>query len=248
MANVVAGNKYNITLFQKGYPTQGRDSYSLVASNNVPYLHSFSAFNANGSASDIGLGIAHATTTWKLLQYPNGTPVDVTASIQAGSTVNIFDTTTNHGFLIESSKQFGYCVFNLTQAQSGSPVYTYEYFNGSAWVTLNLSQTPGYTSTGLAYIVFNPPADWALGDNSLTANSLWSIRVKASTAGGQAVQANSLRVARWITYRAGIPTQSQLQAVFDAHPYRLESGEAIVPFFASANNLNSIEAAYQQAP
>ena len=242
------GNRSSIKLAQVGYPTQGQAALTLVPSNDRILLHSYSAFNAGGAACDVGLGIAFGAYAWKLYQYPNGTGIDVTAAIQAGTATNIFDTTTNHGFMVECSHPFGYLAFNLTQAQSGSPVYVYEYWNGTAWTTLNLNNTPVYTGTGYAYVIFNPPVDWVQGDNGLGVNTGYAMRARASTAGGQAVTATSLRVARWIAYNNATPVESRFEAIFDTHAYILDSGEAIAPYFSTANNENAVEISFQVAP
>ncbi len=247
--NTAVGNRYPIQLTQKAYPTIGQTSFTLVASTNQIYLHSFCAFNANTSSCDLGLGVAHTNPTWKLYtgNVNTGTAAtDSTSSIQAGTSTSLVDTTANHGFMIESTKQFGYVAINLTQAETGSPVYSYQYWNGASWATLNMNQTPVYTSTGYIYLTFNPPTDWAVGDGGLGANTGYSIRVRATTHTTQAILATSVRVARWFCYRQAVPASSQLQVIFDNHPNLLEVSEALVPYFQTANNLNSIEAAFQQ--
>lgn len=249
MANAQVG-RYAIQLLQKAYPTQGQHSFTCVAGNQQIFLHSFHAFNANNAVCDVGLGIVNVGTTWKLYTgaVNGGTPVDVTTAIQAGTTESIFDTTNNHGFMVECSKPFGYLMFHVTQAQTGLPVYVYEYYNGSSWVTLNTSQAPVYTGTGYIYLTFNPPVDWARGDGGMGVNTGYSIRVRASTAPSQAVQIDSLRVARWLCYNASLPATSRIQVLFEQHPDLLDVGEALVPYFQTANNSNAIEAAFQQAP
>lgn len=248
MANVAVGNRYGIQIFQAGYPSIGQSSFTLVSSTNQINLHSISAFNSGGSACDVGLSIVNATSTWKLYigNVNNGTPTNKTSTIQAGSTVNIFDTTTNNGFMVECSKVFGYLTFNLSQAQSGSPVYSYQYWNGTSWATLNTNQVPASYGTGYNYVTFNHPVDWVKGDNGLGSNDGYAIRVRSTTAGGQAVQASSLRVGRWIAYRNSVATLNGLQAIFDQHPLLLDNSEALAPYFSTATSTNSIEAAYQQ--
>ena len=197
---------------------------------------------------DVGLGCAFNNNPWKLYigNVNGGTPTDVTAAIQGGTSQNIFDTTNNDGFMVECQKQFGYLTFNITQAQSGSPVYSYQYWNGASWATLNTNQAPVYTSTGYVHIAFNPPVDWAKGDNGMGVNTGFSVRVRSTTASGQAVTVSSARVARWFCYNQNLPATSRVQVIFDQHPDLLDVGEALVPYFQTANNLNAIEAAYQQ--
>lgn len=248
--NTVVGTRHNIQLLQKAYPSQGGTTFTLVPSTMQIYLHSFSAFNANTSACDVGLGVAHAVATWKLYigNVNNGTPTNSTTAIQAGTATNIFDTTTNNGFMIESTKPFGYVSFTISQAQSGSPVYSYQYWNGASWATLNTNQLPDYTSVTMQHLTFNPPVDWAVGDGSLGVNTGYTIRVRSTTASGQAVKATALRVARWFCYNNSLPASSRVQVSFDNHPDLLESSEAIVPYFQTAANANAIEAAFQPMP
>lgn len=250
MANTAVGNRRHIQLAQGAFPTKGNATVQLVPQNDQVNLHSYSLFNANATAIDVGLGIAFAPvpSSWRLYQYPAGTGVDVTTTIQAGSAVNIFDTTTNHGFIVEAKAPFGFIALNLSQAQSGSPVYVYEYWNGSAWVTLTLSNTPSYTSTGYTYITFQPPVDWAVGDGGLGINTGYSVRARASTAGGQAVIANVMRVARWIAYNAVTAADARFQATFENCPYLLDGGEQLAPYFGTANSLNTYEASFQVNP
>jgi hypothetical protein len=249
LANTAVGTRYAIQLLQRAYPTQGQHSFTLVPSNMQIYLHSFSAYNATAGAMDVGLGCAFnpVPSVWRMYvgNVNGGTPTDVTSTIQAGTSINIFDTTANDGFMVECQKTFGYLTFNIAQAQSGSPVYSYQYWNG-AWTTLNLSQTPVYTGTGYVHATFNPPVDWVKGDNGMGVNTGYAIRVRSTTAGGQAVQVTSMRVARWFCYNQSLPATSRVQVIFDQHPDLLDNGEALVPYFQTANNLNAIEAAYQQ--
>lgn len=245
--NVAAGNTLNLSLIQRGVATKGGSSFSLVAAaNQQTLLHSYSVFNGTGSAMDLGLGINYTPTVsnFQFLQV-GASNTDVTAQALAGSSLTLFDTTTNHGFIVENTKHFGLVILNVTQAVSGSPVFTFQYWNGSSWVTLNLNQTPAF-GVGLNYIGFNPPSDWVKGDGVTTTK--YAIRVLASTASGQSVLGTFVSVARWIAYRNQVPSYNQLQVIYDWKPYLLESGETLQPFFGTANAANSIEAAYQVAP
>lgn len=244
----VLGNGQHIQTLQLGYVTSGRDKLSLVPGNNQAYVHSFLGYNGNSSATDIGLGVSLANAASAFRVYAGAVstvPAEVTTSVQAGTATTIVDTTTGHGFMIEAKRRFGYVTFTLSQAQTGSPVYVYEYWNGSAWSTLTTAQVASYGSTGLTYLTFNPPSDWAIGDGGTGYNGGYAIRVRATTAPTQAVQVTALRVAYWYSYRLQVPTQGQLQVIFDSHPAVLEAGEALVPYFSTASNANSVEVAFQ---
>jgi hypothetical protein len=244
------GNRRHIQLAQAGFPTIGANSFALVPSNDQINLHSYSAFNAGTASCDVGLGVAFANipSAWNMYTYNGTAAVKVTATIQAASAINLFTTTTNSGFLLGCKAPFGYVMLTIAQAQSGSPVYSYQYWNGTAWTTLNMTATPAYTGTGVIYLVFNPPVDWAVGDGGLGDNDKYTIRVRSTTAGGQSVTANQERVSRWIAYNANTLGQSRFQATFENCPYLLEGGEQLSPYFATANNLNTFEASFQINP
>lgn len=242
------GNHRHLQIANGAFATVGDKTISLVATNAQINLHSYSLFNAGTLACDTGLGISFSPTAWKFYTYNGTAATDVTTAIQAGTTTNLFTTTTNSGFLIENKAPFGFVFLTLSQAQSGSPVYVYQYWNGTAWTTLNMTNTPSYGSTGSTYLVFNPPIDWAAGDGGLGINTGYSILVKSSTAGGQSVQATASRVNRWVAYNGATGSKNRFQVTFDNQPYLMEGGEFLAPYFGTAANLNTFEASFQVNP
>jgi len=247
--NTAVGNHRNLSIVQQGYYSQGQYTIPLVSSANLNesiLLHSYSAYNANSSACDVGLGIGFNTAKWGLYQLTGGG----TIATKASAPYTLFDTVANDGFLIGSTFKFGYVVLNLSQAQAGSPVYTYQYWNGTSWATLVPMQTPVYTSTGYVYLTFNPPADWVVGSNGLISSSLsyYAIKVASTTAGSQAVLATSVQPARWLYYQQNLPGGSRLLADFNVRPWRMEGSEVLLPYFSIASQQNTVEASYQVAP
>lgn len=248
MPGVHAGNRRHIQLAQAGCPTIGASSFSLVPQNAQINLHSYSAFNASATSCDVGLGVAFSPASWDFYTYNGTAALLVTPTVQAGSAVNLFTTTTNSGFMVECKAPFGFLMMTLSQAQSGSPAYTYQYWNGTAWTTLNVTTAATYTSIGVIYLTFNPPVDWVKGDGGLGLNTGYAILVKSSTAGGQSVTATQARVSRWIAYNVSLGGTSRFQVTFDIAPYLLDSGEQLSPYFSTANNLNTFEASWQINP
>jgi hypothetical protein len=122
--------------------------------------------------------------------------VDATAAIQAGTATTLFTTTNNDGFIVYGVNKFNKFTLNISQAQTGAPVYTYEYWNGSAWVTLPLTTTPAYTPIGSTSAEFSAPTAWVVGDGTEGGgnNAYYAVRVLATTAPATAVQATSLVV------------------------------------------------------
>lgn len=134
---------------------------------------------------------------FELWQRIAATPnVDETAAIQAGTASTIFTTTNNDGYIVYGINQFNKFTFTISQIQTGVPVYTYEYWNGSAWTTLPLTTTPVYTALAATSAEFAIPSNWAVGDGTEGGgnNAYYAIRVLATTAPSTAVKATHLTV------------------------------------------------------
>lgn len=239
------GNRQQLQIVSSGYSSNGYESVVTAPTNQQLLVHSFSAANGSSGARDLGLGIKFANGNWDLWRLA-ATDVEETDNIQNGTDVNLFSTTNNDGFMIQAKEKFSLAMFNVSQAETGAPVYTYEYYNGSTWSTLTLRNIIDYTTTGKKVIAFSPPIDWVVGDGSEGgASDLYSVRVLATTAPSQAVQADSMFVAKFIVYREDVPAKGQLQVVFDTRPLLLEQGETLVPYFESTSAGNVVEASYQ---
>lgn len=153
-------------------------------------------------------GISFNTNRWELWRRVAATPnVDATATVQAGTAVSIFTTTNNDGFLAYGIQQFNKLTFTVSQAATGSPVYTYEYWNGSAWTALTGVTAPDLTTTGSNDLTFNIPSNWAVGDGTEGGgnNAYYAIRVLATTAPTTAVQVTSWSTIN-TTYNSAPPT------------------------------------------
>ena len=235
--------------FECGYPTIARDAaLSSPSTNKQLYIQSASVYNSTGSSIDCGVGVRYQVASWKLYQL-NAASTDLTSTIQAGSSSTILPTTNNYGFLVQCKDVFGLISLTISQAELGSPTYSYQYWNGSAWATLTLRNSFVYTSTGSIAIAFAPPVDWAKGCGSLVAdfNSLnagYCIRVRGTTAPSTAVIVNAMAVSRLWAYRS-LATKGSLLVDLTASPALLEVGESVQPFFATAAANNSVEVSYQ---
>ena len=241
-------NRQAIQLFEVAYPTVARDAaLSSPSSNKQLVLRSLSAYNSTGSAIDIGLGVRHSTSAWKLYQV-NASYTDLTSSVQAGSAVSILPTTNNYGFIVQAKDIFGCLSLTISQAETGSPTYSYQYWNGSTWATLNLRNTPVYTATGSIAIAFAPPIDWAQGNGSVVSDLAWGagycIRVRGTTAPSTAVQITAFAVSHFVAFR-NVGSKAALSLSFSERPLLLEIGEAVQAYFATAANANSVEGSYQ---
>jgi hypothetical protein len=154
------------------------------------------------------IGQAFNTNRWELWSRIAATPnVSRTSAIQAGTATTIFTTTNNDGFLSYAIQPFNKLTFNVSQAETGAPVYTYEYWNGSAWTALSGVSAPNLTTTGSKDLTWTIPSNWAVGDGTEVggSTSYYTIRVLATTAPATAVQINSLSVIN-TTYDVAPPT------------------------------------------
>lgn len=242
------GNRQNVLVHEVAYPSQGKDAALACPSGKQLVVHSMAAYNGYTATNNIGVGHFLATASWNFFRITAGAAV-LDNSAQTGSAVNIFDTTANDGFYLQAKARFNVIYFNVSQSQSGSPVYEYTYWNGSAFVALPLIATPAYTSTGAVYVPFMPPVDWVVGSGGAISTTIqgslgYVIRVRSTTAGGQSVIANSASVIKFFAYRGAISANQQLQVKFE-RPKILESGESMTVYYGTANASNLVNVCYQ---
>lgn len=240
-------NRQNLLTHHVGYSVKCTGSVLSPPSNQQLLIHTLHAYNGSGSTVDIGIA-KQLDTSWKLWAI-DATTTDVTASVLALSSTSVIGTTNNYGFVAQAKKRFGLMTFDVSQASTGSPVYAYTYWNGSAWTALTLAQTPSYSATGQTQIVFMPPSDWVIGSGVTGADTnKYSIRVLATTAPTQAVKFDSLALGLWLAYRKSIGSTQQLQILFKERPLLMDANESIIPYFSVASSSNSVEVAYQINP
>jgi hypothetical protein len=247
---VATGNSQGLQVANVGYPTRATGAALSSPSTQQLLVHSATAYNGSASAQNLGLGVRLSSTAWKLYTL-GATTTDVTSTIQASSAVSVLPTTNNYGFYVQAKAPFGLLVFNVSQAQTGSPVYEYTYWNGSTFAALTTIDTISYTATGEMCVAFNPPVDWAQGHNAqltdFTTGAGYTIRVRATTAPTQAVQINSLGVAKLWAVRQ-VPGKGQLEIDFTMRPLQLDAYEGIQPYYQTLSTASEITIAYQVSP
>jgi hypothetical protein len=243
------GAYQRLQLSSSAYADQGLTQSFTPPSNQQLEVYSAKARNASAAENAVGLFHSIATPHFKLYQLLAGGDADATTAIQAGTATSIFSTTNNDGCLFQAKEKFNMIAFNVSQAETGSPVYTYKYYNGSSYSTLTLLNTPSYSATGIQVIVFEAPTDWVVGDGSEDANSeFYSIQVIATTAPGQAVQINSLKLGKMLSYSDAVEPSGELEVSFGDEPLLLQVGEAVLPFFSYTDPSNRLELAYKISP
>lgn len=233
------------------YATKGKAGVIGGSASKQVALFNATATNNSGSAINVGICrkfnlVGGSTGTCRLWQYIASGPTytDVSASVLGGTANTILTTTNNDGFVFQEKRPFGMLAFTISQAGSGSPVYTYKYWNGSSYTTLTTLEVPSYASTADVWIVFQPPVDWVPGGTSVDTGK-YSIFVQATTANGQAVQVTSMWSAEIVCLYQAVANNSAVQISFpDSKPFLIEGGEDFIPYFATANGANTASAFY----
>lgn len=234
-----------INSIQSLYPDQSHTAVLSVDASKQAEIHSVSLLNASPALNAMAICQTANNSDFKMftLQVAD---TDVSSSIQAGSAVTMFSTTNGQGSLFQGKNKFNCISFNVSQAGTGSPVFTYEYWNGSAYSTLTLVNTPNYVATGIKAIYFNPPVDWAVGDGTEGGDeSFYSVRCLASTAPSQAIQINSLKVSKALAFSQDIDSGGRLELDYEGSPLLLQGGETIIPFFSYSDPANTIKIDYK---
>lgn len=235
------GNSQNLQFVQQGITLQS-GSIAALAGKQI-CVNRYSIENGTGGAADIGLGISLPTASVKIATKVGSVYTSKSAPI--GSTV-LFTTTNNDGVIIYGKRQFGFVGFFGPSAATGSPAFSFSYYNGSSFTALTTNQTTAFGNIGANTFSFNPPVDWALGDGGLTTNSsYYAIQVLATTAPGSPYTALAMNLARWITYTYAVAAGARSTADFATRPLLLEVGEGIFPYISTANAKNAVEVLYQ---
>jgi hypothetical protein len=222
---------------------------ALMAPNTLQLaLNMVRAFNRSGSAVDVGIAKLFSSASFSLYTYDGSSTYSaVLPPPLAGSNpATIFNAsgTIGNGFVIQSKYKSGLFGFTITQDGS-SGVYTYEYWNGTAWSSLTTIAVPVYTSTGTIVTAFLPPVDWVAGGPAGLSSNLYSIRVKATTLPGASIIVNNLWAGAFLEYYASIANNTGVSLEFDyLHPYILEGGEGIMPYFGGAAAANGMTISY----
>lgn len=241
-------NRQNISYVRGAYPHQSLSYFLAAVDSQQLLVHAVSAINGTPAQNGIGIGHSINRAQWKLWSL-GVSDVELTSDIQDGTAVTIFSTTNGEGALFQAKEKFGMIAFDISQAETGSPVYAYTYWNGSSYATLTLKNTPSFAATGKQVILFEPPIDWEAGDGSEGADSsLYSIRVLATTAPSQAVQIDELVICKVLAYREDVMPKACLTLDLSERKLLLQQGEGIIPFFQFASSLNTLEASYQINP
>lgn len=235
-----------------GYNENGKTDVVSPGSGKQLHLYNAKVHNRSGGAIDMGILKKLDPNMWKFYTITAASTPDaaeVTSTIQAGSSVTIFTTTNNGGYLVSSSRKFNMIGLNVNDAiGAGSPVFTYQYYNGTAYTTLTTTAVPAYTSTGTNLVVFNAPQNWAVGTEAAVGgdSANYNILVRSTTAGSDAATANAAWVGQFLEFQEGVADNGVLELNMSiARPYVFDGNESLIPYFSgTANALNTVRVLY----
>jgi len=238
------------------YPEKSKTAIATAPTGSQLSFISAVLSNRSGGAISMGIGFKTDDTRWKAGQWVNGSATytdDTTDAQDSGTNDFALTTTTNNdGFIIQSLDKFGIVGIQVTTAQAGTPVYEYNYWNGSAYASLSTLEVPASYAVGEVTIAFSPPLDWApVAAGTAPATSgmdvgKYVIRVRATTAPSTAPLASLIWVSRFLSFKTAVATDTLLNIIASdtQRGFILNGGESIVPYFQTANANNSVEVEY----
>jgi len=207
--------------------------------------------NNSGSSANMGIFIRLASASWKIYTYVavGTTLTDVSSSLQvanAGGTNTTIFNANNDGIYVGSKKKFGLVGINGQTAGTGSPVFTVKYYNGTSFVTLNNFEVFTQVALGQNYIVFAPPVDWAKGGLTGGDSDKYHIQVISTTAPTVKPIINEAWIGKMIAFRTAVSDNGtiQINTADSERPLALDAGEGVLPYFETADNLNTAEISY----
>lgn len=235
-----------------GYNTNGKADVISPGASKQLHVYNAKAHQRTGGAVDVGILKKLSTASWKFYTITAASTPDaleVTSTIQAGTAVTIFTTTNNDGYLMSARQRFNMIGFNIAnEIAAGAPVFSYQYYNGSAYTTLTTTAVPTYTATGTALVVFNAPTDWVVGTTAAVGgdSSNYNILVRATTAGSDTATADSAWVGQFLDFQEGVADNGSLELNLNIdRPLILDGNEAVYPYFGgTANALNTMRVLY----
>lgn len=218
-------------------------------------FHGATVNNRSTAEIAVGLGFTMPNALWKAGQIDvSETPYyidDTTDAQDIGATdFPLFTTTNNDGFLVQSPYPFSLVGITMSATVcTGSPVYTYTYWDGDSWENLTLIDTPNFTGAGDTYLHFEKPIDWTEASGTAVSaigatTGYYTIQVKATTAPTIAGIATILWVVDMYEFKAGVTDKNVVNFGTEAEirGIPLMGGQGIVPYFgtAHANNMASV--------
>jgi hypothetical protein len=160
------------------------------------------AVNLTGQAGQLLAVLDACLIVNKVYSYNGSAYTDNTteARLNGGTAFTMFpDNDTNDVFYIGMQNTFTQATFDLATLGS-SATRAWEYWNGSAWTTLTVTDgTSGFTADGT--VTWTAPGSWAT--TSVNSVTLYWVRITQSVAPSTNPTVNSVTVTGWLRYFSG---------------------------------------------
>lgn len=225
------------------YPESALSSVVIPPQGKTVELYSIRMTNRPGAGITCPVGLFQKMSpgNFKVFSYDGTTATEVTDF----SSLNVFDTTNGNGIIFQSDDKFGMMGLNVTAAETGAPVYDYQYFDGASFQTLTTMVSPASYGSGENHVIFASPLDWVIGSPAIVGldPDKYTVLFTSSTAPATAVTVDSVILAKLIDFQFALGHNSGFQVSFDPQdPLRFEAAEGVLPYFgvASANNIVSL--------
>lgn len=238
-----------LQIVHKGYSEISKTAALTPASAEQLRVYNVKLHNRSGGAIDVGALRKFTQYGFKVFsQTAPGVCTNVSDLISAGTNSTVIGTVNNNGMVVQSKDLFNLLGLTVSQAQTGAPVYAYQYYNGTSFVTLNTIAVPASYALGSQVIIFNAPQDWVKGSTGLTGldSGKYTMRVLSTTAPGTAVQASALWAGQLLDFQEGVADNASLEMSFpDNLPLTFEGNEGLLPYFSSASAQNQVRIVYE---
>lgn len=242
-------NKRTLRSFVAGYNKNSNAAVLTPALGKQLRIHSVKLLNKSGGTIDLGVLRRFGPSAYNLYEMLVGVLTDITTLVQGGAATELISLVNNDGYVVASSERFGLIGFTVSTAESGSPVYVYEYWNGSAWATLPTIAVPtAYNTAKEQLVLFAAPANWARGgDVTGMDTTKYNIKVKATTAPGTAVAVTDVWVAQLLDFQYQVANNLswEWKVAVPELPMEFQAQDGVLPYFGgTANAANQVACQY----
>jgi len=226
------------------YPEKSRTSILPITTRQE--LIETSIQNDSGGPIRLALLRKMANRDWKLGEFDGSAIVDKTVEAQGAGTFNLLDTTPGHGVIVQSIIKPSLWGFNVT-IDGGADTLFFNYFDGSTFVTLPTLDAPASFIVDENVILFLIPDDIQKAGSGGAGIGADADKYPIQIISNMAPAGNVVADEAW----AGIMLR-KWEAVADADfrefkptkPVMILDGEGIMPFFGTADGLNSVALQY----
>lgn len=236
----------------------GKGSQELLSAPLSPIplpilIYQVDIANNSGSAATMGLGYKiinanYKVGLWDASETPNVVDDTEDAQNSDADDVSITTTTNNDGIIVSATEKFDLVNIVVSTAAVGSPVYAYQYWNGTAWTAFAPIVEPALDATGETALVFARPANWAKGgdtDEGVETDQ-YAIRIIATTAPSTAPLATSVNPVVLLDLVASVAdgTSAYKSQYVRSTGMKVPPGHALVAYSSVDDQANTLYVEY----